>query len=60
MPLVLAQVGGGNTLPCTLLLAAAQAPEVIDWLIDHGAHPDHGMPYVTDDDHSWVQPVSPL
>ena len=55
-----AEVGGGSASPCTLLLAAAQSPAVIDWLIDHGAHPDHGAPYVTDNDHLQRSEYSPL
>jgi len=49
---------------CTLLLAATQTPSVrpsvIDWLIDHGANPDHGMPHVSDNDNFDCPVVSPL
>jgi hypothetical protein len=33
---------------------------VIDWLIDHGANPDHGMPHVSDNDNFDCPVVSPL
>ena len=40
--------------------AAAHTPAVIDWLVDHGAHPDHGMPSMSDGDHNDTAELSPL